>query len=172
MLSKEIPAISDIWKTAPVPRSPTEWALQWVWNHPQAAVVLSGMSDCEQVVQNIVYAEKGLPDSLSQTELDLFDKVKAEYGKRIKIPCTGCRYCMPCPSGVSIPECFEMYNTACMFDAPEVAKFNYNIVLGGILNGNPEFASQCQECGECEEKCPQKIPIRDHLKEVVKYFGK
>ncbi len=172
MLSKEIPAVSDTWKTAPVPRSPTEWALLWVWNHPQVAVVLSGMSDCEQVVQNIAYAEKGLPDSLSPTELDLFDKVKAEYGKRIKIPCTGCRYCMPCPSGVSIPECFEMYNTACMFDAPEVAKFNYNIVLGGMLTGNPEFASQCQECGECEEKCPQKIPIRDHLKEVVKYFGK
>ncbi len=79
------------------------------------------MSDCEQVVENIAYAERGLPDSLSQTELDLFEKVKAEYGKRMKVPCTGCKYCMPCPSGVNIPECFEMYNTACMFDAPEVA---------------------------------------------------
>jgi hypothetical protein len=59
-----------------------------------------------------------------------------------------------------------------MFDAPEAAKFSYNIVLGGMLSGKPEFASQCQECGECLEKCPQKIPIRDQLKEVVKYFGK
>ena len=172
MLSKEVPAISDVWNSSPVPRSPTEWALRWVWNHPEVTVVLSGMSDCEQVVQNIAYAEKGVPDSLSRTELDLFERVKTEYGKRIKVPCTGCKYCMPCPSGVSIPECFEMYNTACMFDAPEVAKFNYDIVLGGMLSGKPEFASQCKECGECLEKCPQKLPIRDHLKEVAKYFGK
>jgi len=172
MLSKEIPVIGDVWKKAPVHRSPTEWALRWVWNHPEVTVVLSGMSDCGQVVQNIAYADKGVSDSLSQTELDLFERVMAEYGKRIKVPCTGCKYCMPCPAGVSIPECFEMYNTACMFDAPEAAKFNYDIVLGGMLSGKPEFASQCQECGECEEKCPQKIPIRDHLKEVAKYFGK
>ena len=172
MLSKEIPVISDVWNSAKVTHSPTEWALRWVWSHPEVTVVLSGMSDYEQVVQNIAYADKGLPDSLSRTELDLFEKVKTEYGKRIKVPCTGCRYCMPCPSGVSIPECFEMYNTACMFDAPEVAKFNYDIVLGGMLSGKPEFASQCQECGECLEKCPQKLPIRDHLKEVAKYFGK
>jgi hypothetical protein len=172
MLSKEIPVIGDIWKSAPVTRSPTEWALRWVWNHPEVTVVLSGMSDWEQVVENIAYADKGVSDSLSQTELDLFDRVKAEYGKRIKVPCTGCKYCMPCPSGVSIPECFELYNTACMFDAPEAAKFSYNIVLGGMLSGKPEFASQCQECGECLEKCPQKIPIRERLLEVVKYFGK
>jgi hypothetical protein len=172
MLSKEIPVISDVWNSAPASHSPTEWALRWVWSHPEVTVVLSGMSDCDQVVQNIAYADKGIPDSLSRTELDLFEKIKTEYGKRITVPCTGCKYCMPCPSGVSIPECFEMYNTACMFDAPEVAKFNYDIVLGGMLSGKPEFASQCQECGECLEKCPQKLPIQDHLKEVAKYFGK
>ncbi len=172
MLSKEIPSISAIWKEAPVRRDLSEWALRWVWNHPEVAVVLSGMSDCTQVEQNIAYAKEGLPNSLSQPELDLFEKVKLEYGKRIKVPCTGCSYCMPCPSGVSIPECFEMYNTACMFDAPDVAKFNYNIVLGGMLTGDPGFASRCQECGECEEKCPQKIPIRDRLKEVAARFGK
>jgi predicted aldo/keto reductase-like oxidoreductase len=64
-----------------------------------------------------------------------------------------------------------MYNTACILDALEVAKFNYNIVLGGMLTGKPEFASQCQECGECEEKCLQKIPIRDRLKEVASNRG-
>jgi predicted aldo/keto reductase-like oxidoreductase len=130
------------------------------------------MSSFEQVEQNIAHAENGLPGSLSPKELDLFKEAEAEYRKRIKVPCTGCRYCMPCPSNVSIPECFEMYNQACMFNAPDVANINYSIVLGGMLSGNPGFASQCQECGECEEKCPQGIPIREHLKEVASKFGR
>lgn len=172
MLTKDIPSINDIWRRAPAQRSLSEWALRWVWNHPEVTVVLSGMSSFEQVEQNIAHAENGLPDSLSPKELDLFKEAEAEYRKRIKVPCTGCRYCMPCPSNVSIPECFEMYNQACMFNAPDVANINYSIVLGGMLSGNPGFASQCQECGECEEKCPQGIPIREHLKEVASKFGR
>ncbi|MDD1750501.1 MAG: aldo/keto reductase [Methanothrix sp.] len=172
MLTKEIPSINEIWRKAPVQRSPSEWALRWVWNHPEASVVLSGMSSYEQVVQDVAYAENGLPCSLSQEELDLFREAEIEYKKRINVPCTGCRYCMPCPSNVSVPECFEMYNQACMFNAPEVAGFNYDIVLGGMLSGSPGFASQCQECGECEERCPQGIPIGENLKKVAAYFGK
>ena len=85
MLTKEIPAISDIWKRAPVKRSLSEWALRWVWSHPEVSVVLSGMSEYEQVMRNIAHADKGLPNSLSQEELDHFAEVKAEYQKRIKI---------------------------------------------------------------------------------------
>ena len=77
---------------------------------------------------------------------------------------------MPCSANVSIPECFEMYNQGCMFDAPDVAQYNYSF-LGGML-GSPGFASQCLECGECEEKCPQGISIREELKKVAAYFGK
>jgi hypothetical protein len=128
------------------------------------------MSTFEQVEQNVAYAENGLPNSLSQKELDLIKEAETEYKKRIKVPCTGCKYCMPCPSNVSIPECFEMYNQACMFNAPDVASINYNIILGGMLNGSPGFASQCQDCGECEEKCPQGILIREHLKKVAAQF--
>ena len=130
------------------------------------------MSSFEQVQQNVAYAESGFPDSLSQEELNILREAETEYKKRIRIPCTGCRYCMPCSSNVSIPECFEMYNQGCMFDAPEVASINYNIGLGGMLTGCPGFASQCQECDDCEEKCPQGIPIREHLKKVAAYFGK
>lgn len=172
MLAKEIPSISEIWRKSPVQRSLSEWALRWVWNRPEVTVVLSGMSSFEQVMQDVSYAESGLSNTLSQEELNLFKEAEAEYKKRIKVPCTGCRYCMPCPSNVSVPECFEMYNQACMFNAPDVAGFNYSIVLGGMLTGSPGFASQCQECGECEEKCPQGIPIRENLKKVAKYFGK
>ncbi|MFZ2471077.1 MAG: aldo/keto reductase [Methanothrix sp.] len=170
MLTKDIPSINRIWKKASVQRSLAEWALYWVWNHPEVTVVLSGMTKFEQVQQNIAYAENGLPRSLSQEELDLFKKAETEYKKRIKVPCTGCRYCMPCPSNVSIPECFEMYNQGCMFDAPDVARYNYGF-LGGMF-GSPGFASQCQECGDCEEKCPQGIQIREQLKKVAAYFGK
>lgn len=172
MLTKDIPSINDVWRKASVQRSHSEWALRWVWNHPEVTVVLSGMSSFEQVQQNVAYAECGLANSLSQEDLNLFGEAEIEYKKRIKVPCTGCRYCMPCPSNVSIPECFEMYNQGCMFDAPEVACANYEIVLGGMLTGRPGFASQCQECGDCEEKCPQGIPIREHLKKVAAYLGK
>ena len=172
MLTKDIPSINQIWRKAPVQRSLSEWALRWVWNHPEVTVVLSGMSSFEQVQQNVAYAESGLANSLSQEELNLFREAEIEYKKRIKVPCTGCRYCMPCSSNVSIPECFEMYNQGCMFDASDAANVNYDIVLGGMLTGSPGFASQCQECGDCEEKCPQGIPIREHLKKVAAYFGK
>jgi len=172
MLTRDISSINNIWKKAPVRRSLPEWALRWVWNHPEVTVVLSGMSSFEQVEQNVGYAKSGLPDSLSEEELSLFKEVEVEYNKRIKIPCTGCRYCMPCPSNVSIPECFEIYNQGCMFEAPDAASIQYGFALSGFLTGSSGFASQCQECGECEEKCPQGIPIREYLKKVAAYFGK
>ena len=172
MLTKDVPSIDKIWEKAPVRRTLPEWALRWVWNHPEVTVVLSGMSNFEQVRQNVAYAENGLPNSLTQKELDLFKDAETEYKKRIQVPCTGCRYCMPCSSNVSIPECFEMYNQGCMFDALDIASVNYNIILGGMLSGSSGFASQCQECGDCEEKCPQGIPIQEHLKKVAAYFGK
>ena len=171
MLTKEIPAINKIWEKAVVRRSLSEWALRWVWNHPEVTVVLSGMSSLEQVEKNVAYAENGFPNSLSEEEQNLFGEAKIEYKRRIQVPCTGCRYCMPCPSNVSIPECFEMYNQGCMFDAPDVASVNYGF-LGGMFSGSPGFASQCQECQECEKKCPQGIPIREELKKVAAYFGK
>jgi predicted aldo/keto reductase-like oxidoreductase len=170
MLTKDIPSINSIWGRSPVRRSPAEWALRWVWNHPEVTVVLSGMTSFEQVRQNVSYAENGLPNSLSSEELILFKEVEAEYRRRIQIPCTGCRYCMPCSANVSIPECFDIYNQGCMFDAPDVAKYNYSF-LGGMF-GSPGFASQCLECGECEEKCPQGISIREQLKKVAAYYGK
>lgn len=172
MLAREVPAIMSIWKKAPVQQSPSDWALRWVWNHPEITVVLSGMSTMQQVVQNVDYAALGFPDSLSKEELNLFEEVKAEYKKRVKVPCTGCRYCMPCPNNVSIPECFEMYNTACMFDALDSAKANYNFAVGGLFGGSPGFASQCKECGKCEEHCTQGLPIRENLKKVAEHFGK
>jgi len=172
LLAKDLKGITEIWQSAETRHDPAEWALSWVWNHPEVTVVLSGMSTMAQVRQNVALAGSGRPGSLSKKELTLFAKVKKELKKRIVIPCTGCRYCVPCPHGVSIPECFEMFNRGHIYEDAEDAKQHYTMFLGGFFDGIPHFASCCQECGECEEKCPQDLPIREHLRHVAEYFGK
>lgn len=90
------------------------------------------------------------------------------YRELMKVGCTGCGYCMPCPSDVAIPICFEMYNNLHMFDQPYAAKFGYAIRMSGDLTGGVSgYASQCVECGECLDKCLQQIPIPDILAQVV-----
>ena len=172
LLAKDLAGIREIWQKAKVQHPPAEWALRWVWNHPEVTVVLSGMSTPEQVRQNVALAQSGLADSLTKKELALFLKVKKEFEKRIMIPCTGCKYCMPCPHGVSIPECFEYYNRGHMYEDEEQARQIYSMFLGGFFDGTSGYASLCEECGECEEKCPQSLPIRENLKKVAAHFGK
>ncbi|MGZ4863123.1 MAG: aldo/keto reductase [Halobacteriota archaeon] len=172
LLAKELAGISEIWKKADVHHTPAEWALRWVWNHPEVTVVLSGMSAPEQVRENVDLARNGKPNSLTKAELALFKDVKKELEKRIIIPCTGCKYCMPCPHGVSIPECFEFFNRGHIYEDEEQTRQLYLSFLGGAFGSNPRYASLCQECGECEDKCPQSLPIRDNLKHAAEYFGK
>ncbi len=172
VLTREIAGIREIWNRAPVQRSLAEWALRWIWNHPEIAVVLSGMSTLEQVRENIACAESAHPGSLMPGELTLFDDVKSEYRRRIKIACTSCDYCLPCPSGVNIPTCFEMYNLAHMYDAPDRAKAIYEFMLKAGVSNGPGFASQCDECGTCVKLCPQGILTQERIKEVAAYFGK
>ncbi|MDD1718586.1 MAG: aldo/keto reductase, partial [Methanoregulaceae archaeon] len=171
MLAGDVLPVRAIWEKATVRRTPAEWALRWVWNHPEVTVVLSGMSTRTQVEQNVAFAEQGNAGSLREHDLSLFAEVKAEYKDRIKIPCTGCAYCQPCQNGVDIPACFEEYNHAHMYGTPDIARTNYSLATGGFF-GPASCASLCQQCGECEEKCPQGIPIREKLKEVAGYFGR
>jgi hypothetical protein len=172
LLAKEIPAAKEILAKAAVQRTPAGWGLRWVWNHPEVTVVLSGMSAMEQVVENVACAEQGKAGSLSKEDLAVIADVKKTLTDRVKISCTGCRYCTPCENGVAIPECFEFYNQAHIYDAKEHAGGIYGWALGGIFGGIPGYASCCTECGACEEKCPQGLPIRKHLKEVAEFFGK
>jgi predicted aldo/keto reductase-like oxidoreductase len=130
------------------------------------------MSSPGQVRQNIAAAENALPGSLTKKELALVARVKKAFKKRLVIPCTGCGYCMPCPAGISIPECFEYFNQGHMYDDQAGSTENYTLYLGGVLDGIPSFASLCQECGQCEMLCPQGLPIRENLKKVAAYFGK
>jgi uncharacterized protein len=160
-------AISDIWNEAKTRRSPVEWALCWIWNHPEVTVVLSGMNEENHIEQNLTIADSAHADSLSVEELELVERVSRKYHELMQIDCTGCGYCMPCPSGVQIPKCFDIYNKMHMFGNVEEAKFLYTISVSGVLsNGKPGFASECAECGECLEKCPQNIEIPDFLEKV------
>jgi predicted aldo/keto reductase-like oxidoreductase len=151
------PAVQQIWDAAPRQRTPADWALQWVWNHPEVSVVLSGMSTMEQVEQNITSAGQSGAGTLAEEELALIARVRDRYREQSRIPCTDCRYCVPCPNGVSIPSIFEAYNDAMIYGDIQRAKLNY----GWLEEG--ERADQCVECGECLEKCPQQIEIPDWL---------
>jgi hypothetical protein len=121
----------------------------------------------DQVKENLHIAESGIANSLTAAELEVYGRVTEAYRKRMKVGCTGCGYCMPCPNGVQIPSCFSMYNTAAMFDNLEAMKKVY-----GMYVGDEGCASNCIECEECLEKCPQQIPISEKLKEVKEQFGK
>ena len=147
-------------------RTPVEWALRWVWNHPEVTVLLSGMNDEAHIAENLRIADEALPESLSEAELDLVKQASRIYLSMMKAGCTGCYYCMPCSSGVDIPTCFEYYNQLHLFHNVRWAKLGYIARVGGLF-APPGRASQCEECGECEEVCPQKLPIQDLLKEVA-----
>jgi uncharacterized protein len=173
LLSGDVPAIHQHIVDAPVRRTPSEWGLRWVWNHPEVTVVLSGMNAMEQIRENLTCAEQGVANSLSPDELATVEKMRETFASRVKIPCTACRYCMPCDNGVDIPSCFMYYNQAYTYDAKEKAAGVYLWALNGSFSGGvPGFASACVECGECEEKCPQHLPIREYLQDVENFFGK
>ncbi|QHQ61409.1 aldo/keto reductase [Anaerocolumna sedimenticola] len=147
-------------------RSPAEWALRWVWNHPEVNVLLSGMSTEEQLADNIRIAGDVDADSLSKEELNIFEKVKSVMMEKTKIPCTACGYCMPCPAGVDIPGCFSCYNDKYLLNDKSM-RWKYMQTLGA-MSVKPANASRCKECGKCETHCPQHIAIRSQLKTVSK----
>jgi predicted aldo/keto reductase-like oxidoreductase len=148
------PSIQSIWDTAKQKRSPADWALQWVWNHPEVSLALSGMSAMIHVEENLASADASAVHSLNEEDLKLIGKVREKYRQLCPIPCTRCEYCMPCPNGVIIPQVFEVYNDGGMYDKPDWARDVYNHWVKA-----EERADNCIACQECEELCPQKIPI-------------
>ena len=166
VLARETGETKKIFATRGHARSAAEWGLRWLWNHPEITVVLSGMSTMQQVKDNLGYANNGKPSSLTTDDIAVYEEIKTYYRSRMKIPCTKCRYCMPCMAGVEIPECFSAFNDASVYSDTAGAKMSYDAYTG--FGGD---ASQCQDCGVCESLCPQHLPIRKHLKEVSALFG-
>ena len=164
------PAIDALWSQADRRRTPAEWALRWVWNHPEVTVVLSGMNDEAQVEENLRIAADALPGSLTPAEVGLVASVGRKYREIMKVACTGCGYCQPCPSGVDIPGCFDSLNAFHTFGKTREARFQYVLRGSGILSGQRAYASLCSQCGDCLDKCPQSLPIPDLLEQVVSQF--
>ncbi len=140
-----------------------EKAFKWLIDQPECAVILSGCSSLEQVVENIKIFNSLDANCLTEAEKECYENAREEWNKKTLVPCTACGYCMPCPSGVDIPEVFEIYNnTARVLQAHQGQTWLYNQVLVRSKND----ASQCIECGQCLKKCPQSIDIICKLKEA------
>ncbi|NTW95197.1 MAG: aldo/keto reductase [Erysipelotrichaceae bacterium] len=157
--------VDKIWKEMTPERSVVEWALRWVWNHPQVLLLLSGMSTQEQVDDNIRIADIAAANTLSIQELALFDKAREIIREKTKVPCTACGYCMPCPHGVDIPAVFAAYNDKYLNNKGFSAMFTY-MQNTGAMTKHPAYASLCQSCHACEPHCPQSIQISDRMKDV------
>ncbi len=166
-LTTKIPkSVAELWESAQIRRTPADWALQWIWNHSEVSVTLSGMSTMQQVIENLDSADRSEAGILTDDELILIENVRDEYRRLAPVPCTNCKYCMPCPNGVEITAILEYYNESIIYDNPKESRSLY-----GSLSEN-EQADNCIECFECEEKCPQGIPISEHLKKAHTWLNK
>jgi predicted aldo/keto reductase-like oxidoreductase len=158
--------IQKIWDTTPNKREPADWALQWLWNQPEVSVVLSGMSTMEQVEQNVASAAASGINRLSpEADLRLFDEVRIKYQELSPVSCTKCEYCLPCSQGVNIPRNLEIYNDAIMYDKLDFARSAYTWIA------EEERASVCIQCLECEQLCPQEIPISEWMTHIHEVLG-
>jgi predicted aldo/keto reductase-like oxidoreductase len=166
-LTLKVPqSVSELWESAGASRTPADWALQWIWNHAEISVVLSGMTTMQQVLENLDSADRSGAGMLSEEELILIDKVREEYRRLVPVPCTNCKYCMPCPNGVEIADILNYYSDAMIYDNPRASRFRYRNLP------EDKQADNCVECFECEEKCPQGIPISEYLKKAHAWLGK
>jgi predicted aldo/keto reductase-like oxidoreductase len=168
VLANHLPKkVDEIFLKAPENRSPAEWALRWLWNQKEVSVILSGMNSMEMVEENIKIASVVQVNEFSEADEKIIEQVKAAINEKIKVPCTGCSYCMPCPYGVDIPGAFRCYNVS-YTDGYMKGIMEY--LMCTIMRNKQSQASLCKECGACEKHCPQSIPIREDLKKVKRRF--
>jgi predicted aldo/keto reductase-like oxidoreductase len=148
-------------------RSLADWAFRWLYNKKEVSVVISGTSTLEQLKENIKIFEEADYNVMSKEEELLIKSIQEEFFKKKSINCTGCRYCMPCPTGVDIPEIFKLYNNNKIMES-----FADKLVYKSALIPEKRDASNCIECGKCEKMCPQEIKIIDNLKKAHEVFMK
>lgn len=154
------PDASDILRKADPHSSNAAWAFRYVASLPNVLCVLSGMTLPEHVEDNIRTFSPLKP--LTESERKTLDQALAAYRKRLAVPCTACRYCMPCPAGVEIPKIFGLYNQYKISGNKWLFTNNYN-----VLPEDAKIAS-CVNCGKCTKHCPQKIQIPAELRKIAK----
>lgn len=148
-----------------IKRSPAEWAFRWLWNQKEVTCVLSGMNSMEMLDENLCIANNCMEGEFTPDDFNLIEDVKNSINEKVRVPCTGCGYCMPCPKNVDIPGAFRCYNRM-YTEKKSSGRLEYAQVVS--LKEEPVFPSQCIECGKCEMHCPQHIEIRKKLKEAKK----
>ena len=148
-----------------IQRTPAQWAFRWLWNQPEVTVVLSGMNSQEMVLDNIETASTVQVGELGEDEEQMLKQVVNAINAKMKVGCTGCGYCMPCPKGVDIPGTFAAYNRR--YAEGKFWSF-VDYVICTTLRKNSTAASNCVNCGKCEKHCPQNIQIRKHLDDARK----
>jgi predicted aldo/keto reductase-like oxidoreductase len=122
------------------------------------------MNTQEMLEENLRVASQAEANSFTNDDMELFTRVRDILYKKIKVPCTGCNYCMPCPMGVDIPTCFSCYNNLEI----DGKKKYINYIMKTSLKKQDSNASLCSKCGKCEKHCPQKIAIRDEIAKVAR----
>lgn len=146
-------------------RTAAEWALRWLWEQPEVTCILSGMNSTAMVEENMRIASEVQIGEFTDSDRKMIADIKTEINKNVKVNCTGCCYCMPCPKGVDIPGTFRCYNE--MYTENK-ATGRQEYLQTTALQKETKDAYQCIECGKCEQHCPQHLPIRQHLKEARK----
>jgi predicted aldo/keto reductase-like oxidoreductase len=160
------PEVQKIYDAAEVKRKPVDWALRWVLDHPEVTMVLSGMNEDEHIRQNVEIVADALPGGMTAQEHEVVARVREAYNRALTVRCTGCAYCMPCPAGIDIPAAFKNLNTYHMFSKWE-SRLNHALYLGvRTPEGEPRWTTVCTDCGTCEKKCPQEIPVRATFPQV------
>ena len=154
-----------IFSSAAPDRTPAEWAFRWLYNQPEVTCVLSGMNSLAMVEENVRIASDTEPGSMTDEEMQVFEQVKEAISGKIRVNCTGCGYCMPCPKGVDIPGTFRCLNEI-YTESRGGARREY--LMTTAFRKNKSAASQCVKCGKCEKHCPQAIEIRKELSAAVK----
>jgi predicted aldo/keto reductase-like oxidoreductase len=162
--------VSEIWDKSEVKRTGADWAIRWVLNHPEITCVISGMNSMDQLRENLDITNDVLANSLAESELELYQEVKQVFIDLMKINCTTCGYCLPCPVGIDIPGCFDLYNEKYLFN-DRAAGVRYILRMGGVFSSNPSHAGLCIDCGKCVKACPQKLEIPELLEEVSHDLG-
>lgn len=160
------PRAEAVFKSVDPELSPAAWGLRWLLDQPEVTVILSGMSNDDQVKDNLKTADSSQAGMLSEEEKGAYDQVISIFKESYKVPCTGCNYCMPCPQNVNIPGCFAAYNTS--YSLGRIAGI-IQYTTGTAANRSENYmASNCVACGKCEKHCPQNIAIIQSLKDVSK----
>jgi len=161
MLANAPAGVQAIYDEHPVKRSPVEWAFRFMYNFPEVTTILSGVSSMEQLLDNLRIFDNAQPGVMDEAEQALTARVGRYYNDQMRIKCTGCAYCVPCPQGVEIPKIFSIWNRSAMFEVWEDGRKDY-----AKLVAEGKDASQCISCGACESACPQHLSIIEMLQQA------